>query len=682
MARDSGRKPVSKSARQQQDERHEADRRADTPLFSFEGLSVHKRKLAAIFAAILLVPLGLFIAVGAVTSPAALDLTSSAAFAQARSGDPANFTLTVRNSAAFVSYAYEAHVLALPPGWSTAVGETAFALSPGASRTIPLSLSTGADAPPGHDYPLTVKVIVKTGDLSRTLASKSISLTVRIVASDLRLVLESRVTTGNFAANDPSLDLSFSGCAGAPSTVSYEVPAGANITSASFTVNYNFSDPNATGYLTADVGADGSIEANITLVTATPRLTLGQSGFANYTAAHPAAPGTNLTVPIAIAACTNTTMANFTLNGALINYQHPTPAGQLVLAEASNPAVPTASARFLARIVNNEPRPLTFIVGLPNLPSGWELTPALATTPIPVSARSSNILDFTVHIAKTAPQGQIPLNFTACLQANPADCATAAATVDMPVAPYFTVKTYVEPANLKEVVRGRSTDIILFAQNLGNVPTAFTIEVPPRPGLEVTFFDGSGNLSLSTDIPLALGQRRLFVMHVSPDPTASSSVYTVTPTFRNASAGLIQSNLFLSINVLDPPAVPNAAREGSRLTVDFIGVTDKGLLFDTNMLAFLPLVDQKQRPTHPQYARPASTGVTPFEFTLDSLANYTNTAHKGFEPYLLGALERETLVFWLTPEQTKLPVTAFLKDETLVFEVRITVVNNTPASGG
>jgi hypothetical protein len=244
----------------------------------------------------------------------------------------------------------------------------------------------------------------------------------------------------------------------------------------------------------------------------------------------------------------------------------------------------------------------------------------------------------------------------------------------MPANTFFTVKTYVEPATLKEVFRGRSTQVLFFAQNLGNTPTGFTIEHVDRPGLSVYFYDRSGNLSLGSEVPLAVNQSRLFAMSVTPLAGASSSVFTVNPTFRNASAGITVGNLYLSINVVDPPALAKTAELGTRLSVDFTGVTESGLLFDTNMFGMLPLIDQKQRPTHPLYVKPSSSQVTPYEFTLQAEANYTNTEHKGFEPFLQGFQERESAVFWLTPDQTDLPVNAYLKDEVLVFEVRVTVI--------
>jgi hypothetical protein len=424
------------------------------------------------------------------------------------------------------------------------------------------------------------------------------------------------------------------------------------------------------------VGADGSIDGNVTLSGPAPRINLGPSGFVNYSLNHPA-PSGSLVVPVAITSCMNATSWNATLNNALLGYQFPTPAGAVTPADTSNPNSPQALVHFLARLTNDEPRPVSLIVGLPTLPTGWDFTPALATTPINVPPGGSNLLDFTLRVAKSTAEGEMHLDFQACIQANPRDCATAPATVSMPAVPYFTVKTYIEPATLKEVYRGRSTDVLLFAQNLGNEPTAFEITVGSSPGLNVSFYDGSGPLSLGpqTQVPLALNETRLFVMHVSAIPGASSSVYSLNPTFRNASAGIVQSNLFMSFNLIDPTIDPKVAAVGSRLSVDFTGVTASGLLFDTNQFSMLPLIDQHQRATHPQYVKPAAGSVTPYEVAIQELANYTGTAHKGFEPYLVGSMERETIVFWLTPAQTALPQTAFLKDETLIFEVHITIIS-------
>jgi len=373
----------------------------------------------------------------------------------------------------------------------------------------------------------------------------------------------------------------------------------------------------------------------------------------------------------------NATSWTATLNNALLGYQHPTAPGAVVSADVSNPNTPQALVHLLARLTNAEPRPVNLIVGLPTLPAGWDFTPALATTPINVAPGASNILDFTLRMAKTTAPGEMPLTFQACIQANPRDCASAPATVSMPAVPYFTVKTYVEPATLKEIYRGRSTDVLLFAQNLGNEPTAFEVNVGNSPGLNVSFLDGSGPLGMGPGSELALGlnQTRLFVMHVTSVPGASSSVYSVNPTFRNASAGIVQSNLFMSFNLIDPAADAKVAGLGSKLSVDFTGVTASGLLFDTNQFSMLPLIDQHQRATHPQYVKPAAGTVTPYEATLQAASNYTGTIHKGFEPYLVGSMERETIVFWLTPAQTALPETAYLKDETLVFEVHITIIS-------
>jgi hypothetical protein len=674
MARGKG-KQVSKSALQLKEEADER-RKKDIPLFSLEGIVVHKRKILALALGIMIAFGVLLAVVASVSAPSNLTVAASSTFSQARSGEPANFSLTVKNTAAFSAYAYEVHALLLPPGWSVLSGEDAFALKSGESRQIPFSVSTGADAPPNHDYPITVKVFAKSGDLARTLSSTSTTVTVRILSSALTLGFESRVTTGLFAANQSTAGFTFSACGASGAPLVIEAPSDANITSVGFSLNFNASgNPDATGYLTADVGADGSIESNSTMTGAPSRVTLGAGGFANYSLLHPAAPPT-LTVPVALYACANATSWAITLTDALVNYQHPAAPLEPVLADATNVIAPDATAHFLARVVNDEPRPLTIVLGLRDTPTGWTTAPTLGTTPIPVPAHSSNTLDFTLHILKNAPQGNISLVFVACLQANPNDCATRPETVTMPAIRFFTVKSYVEPATLKVLYQGRSLDILLLAQNAGNTPTAFLIDLPLQPGLTATFRDASGNISGPTQVPLALNESRPLVLHLAADLGLTPSVYTVIPNFRNITAGQapVQADLRFQVHVQPPPDPPRLAAIGSKLTVDFAGITQNGLLVDTNIFSILPLIDQHQRPTHPQYVRPAGAGVAPYEFTVKALADYQNVEHKGFEPFIVGALEQETLVFWLTPDQTKLNPNAFLFGETLVFEVKVTTI--------
>lgn len=674
MARGKG-KQVSKSALQQKEDEDER-RKKEVPLFSLEGIVVHKRKILALALGIM-VAFGVLLAVVASVSAASnLTVAASSTFSQARSGEPANFSITVKNTAAFSAYAYEVHALSLPPGWSVLTGEDAFALKAGQSRQVPLSLSTGRDAPPNHDYPITVKVLAKSGDLARTLSSASTTVTVRILSSALTLTFESRVTTGLFAANQSTADFTFSACGPGSAPLLIEAPFDANITSVGFTVNFNASaDPYATGYLTADVGADGSVESNSTLPLVPARVTLGAEGFANYTRSHESSPPT-LTVPIALSACANATAWAITLTDPIVSFQHPAAPGESIPADTSNSIAPDATAHFLARVVNDEPRPLTIVLGLLDTHAGWTTTPTLGTTPIPVSSHSSNTIDFTLHILKSAPAGNLPLNFTACLQANPNDCATRPAIVLMPTVGFFTVKSYVEPASLKVLYQTRALDILILAQNAGNIPTAFIIDLPLQPGLVGSFRDASGNISGPTQVPLGLNESRPLVLHLTADATLAPSIYTVVPSFRNITAGQapVQADLRYQIHVQPMPDPARLAAIGSKVTVDFVGITQGGLLFDTNIFSVLPLIDQHLRPTHPQYVRPAGSGVIPFDFTVKAPADYQNLEHKGFEPYTVGALEQETVVFWLTPDQTQLNPNAFLFGETLVFEVKVSTV--------
>ena len=650
MARGPKSKSASKSALQLQED-EEARRRAEVPIFSLEGLRVHKWKIAAIFVAALLVLVVLSVVLTSLTSAVNLDIASASSFERAKAGDRVNFTVSVRNTAQISSFAYEVHVLGMPPNWTAAAGEDVFPLKAGESRDVKVELATGASSPPEHDYPVVVKAIAKTGDLKSTLASKSLTLTVRVVSSDLRLGFETRVTQASFSNGAPFVQNDLTACGAAPVEASFALPVGANVSSASLALTYASSDPNATGFVAADVGDDGSLDGNLTLGPAALRLGLAASAFANYSAAHNGA-SSPLTVPVRFESCMNATSWGFNLTAPLLTFQRPLGANESLPVEVTNPNSETGEARLIARVTSREARPLSILVNLPNLPSGWETQPVLSSTPIQVAAFTSNTLDFTLQVAKRTPVGDVPLNFTACVQVNANDCISAPLRLDMPAAPFFTVETYVQPLQLKEVSRGRFVDTLLFAQNKGNQPTAFTIEMQGRPGLTFTFFDGRGNLSLTDEVPLALNESRPFALRVRAEPSAATSIYPVAPRFHNASNGIRQGDMFISINVVDAPASPRTLQVGLKGTVDFAGVTEGGLLFDTNIFSMLPLIDQKRRPTHPEYERPSTHGVTPYEFTLETFQDYTQTVHKGFEAYLDGMHERETIVLWLTPAQT------------------------------
>ncbi len=672
MARGPGSKSSSKSALQLKED-EDARRLAEVPIFSLEGLRVHRKKILVI-GVVAILGLGVFSAVlTSVTSAVNLDIGSASTFERTKAGDPVNFTVNVRNSAQLSSFAYEVHVLGMPPNWTVASGEDVFALKAGESRDVRLELSTGASSPPEHDYPIVVKAIAKTGDLKSTLASKSVTLTVRVVASDLRLGFETRVTQSAFAAGAASVQNNVTACGTAAVQASFDLPPAANVSSASFAVTFASADPNATGTLAADVGNDGSLDGNLTLVPGALRLGLAASAFGNYSAAHNGA-SSPLTVPVRLESCMNATAWGFNLTSPLLTFQRPFAPGEALPIDVLNANSATGEARLVARVTSHEARPLSLVLNLPNMPPSWETQPVLSSTPLAVAPGTSSTLDFTLQVAKTTPVGEVALNFTACVQVNANDCVTAPLRLDMPPAPFFTVETYIQPLQLKEVTRGRFVDTLLFAQNKGNQATAFTIELQPRAGLNFTFFDGRGNLTLADEVLLALNESRPFALRVRADPSAATSVYPVAPRFHNDSKGIIQGDMFLSINVVEAPITPRVLNVGSKGTVDFVGVTDRGLLFDTNIFSILPLVDQKRRPTHAEYERPTTGGGTPYELTLGTFASYTQTVHKGFEAFLDGMHERETVVFWLTPAQTQLPENAVLRDATLVFEVKVTAI--------
>ena len=672
MARGSRSKSASKSALQQKED-EDARRRAEVPIFSLEGLHVHQKKILVIGVAAVLLLAGFTAVLASLTSAINLDIAAPTSFERAKAGERVNFTVSVRNTAQLTAFAYEVHVLGMPPNWTVASGEDVFPLKAGESRDVRLELATGASSPPEHDYPVVVKAIAKTGDLKATLASKSVTLTVRIVSSDLRLAFETRVTESAFAGGTAFVQNNLTACGPAPLLAPFALPAAANVTSASFALTYEAADPKATGYLAADVGDDGTLDGNITFAPGALRLGLAASAFANYSASHNGA-SSPLNVPVRLVSCMNATAWGFNLTDPLVNYQRPLGASDALPVEAANPNSETGEARLVARVTSLESRPLSILLSLPGAPSAWETQPILSSTPIRVAPGTSNTLDFTLQVPKKTPVGEVALNVSACVQVNANDCVAAGLRLDMPAAPFFTVETYVQPLQLKEVTRGRSVDTLLFAQNKGNQATGFTIDMVPRPGLTFTFFDARGNLSLTDEVPLAVNESRPFALRIRAEPSAATSVYPVAPRFRNETRGILQGDMFISINVVDAPASPRTFEVGLKGTVDFVGVTEGGLLFDTNIFSILPLVDQKRRPTHAEYERPATGGVTPYEFTLDTFQNYTQEVHKGFESYLAGMHERETLVLFLAPSQTQLPLNAVLKDETLVFEVKLSAI--------
>lgn len=672
MARGSASKSASKSALQLQDA-EDARRLADVPIFSLEGLRVHRKKILAIGVAAILVLAVFSLVLSSVTSAANLDIGSPTTFARAKAGERVNFTVNVRNSAQLSSFAYELHVLGMPANWTVASGEDVFPLKAGESRDVRLELSTGASSPPEHDYTIVVKAIAKTGDLKSTLASKSVTLTVRVVASDLQLNFETRTTQPTFTDGAAFVQNNLTACGSAPVQASFSLPPGANVSSASFSVAFAATEPNATGSLSADVGNDGSLDANLTFGAGPLRLNLPPASFHDYSASHNGATSPVI-VPVRLESCMNSTAWGFNLSAPLITFQRPLSASEALPVDVLNANSATGEARLVARVTSHEARPLSIVLNLPNMPVTWETQPVLSSTPIQVAPGTSNTLDFNLHVAKTTPVGDLPLNFTACVQVNANDCVTGPLRLDMPAAAFFTVETYIQPLQLKEVTRGRSVDTLLFAQNKGNQPTGFIIDLPARPGLVFTFFDARGNISLVDEIPLAVNQSRPFALRVLAEPSAATSLYPVAPRFHNNSKGIIQGDMFISINVVEGPATPRTLNLGSKGSVDFVGLTDAGLLFDTNVFSMQPLIDQKRRPTHPEYERPASGGGTPYELTLGTVESYTQTVHKGFEPYLAGMLERETLVIWLTPLQTQLPANAVLRDATLVFEVKLSAV--------
>jgi hypothetical protein len=669
MARQDRSKPTSKSALQQQDDA-EAARLLDLPLLSIAGLRARWKKVAtlAIAAVLLFTILGVLIV--QLSAPANFEVVAAAPFGQAKAGEPFNFSVTVRNSALFSAFAYETHVLGLPSGWTASSGDDLFALRAGESRAVTVSVLTGGATPPNHDYPMELKVFVKSPDRHSVFANKTLPLTVKLLSSNLRLNLETRQTLSTFSDGQTMANLTYATCDAPIAGPTLLLPFNANVTSGALNAAVDLTDPNGTGALALDLGADGTNDAFTTFLgTSSRTLSFTGAPLNSYLADHPAAAG-DIPVPTRWTACLNATATTIALSALVLSLHTPAPAGTVVPITVVSPNLPQAEARLFINVRNDEPRDLSVVFSIPGMPTGWETAPSLANSPVFVPAHGQNGLEFLLHVAKTAPVGPLAVNFSGCLQTNPSDCVDLSLALDMPGAPFYTVKAYVEPAQLKEVFKGRHVDVVLFAQNLGNQFVTFAPDVLVRAGLDFSWWNGSGDLGPTPTFGFDAGQRLVFVLTIKAAASSSATFASLNPIFRNQTLGIVQA-VQLSVNVQDPPAAGTPSKVGDTVTVQYTGLTAAGLLFDTNQVGMVPLVDSKQRPTHPQFVKPTGAGQQPFQFTIGPLSNYTQQPHKGFEPYLTGALERETVVLWLTPDKTVLPDSAILRDETLVFEITV-----------
>jgi len=674
VARKKSGKSSSRSALMKQEDAEET-RRKEVPVFSLEGLSVHRRTLALYLGGAVAALFVGSIFAGAVTSAANFDVTLSESFVQGKAGAEVSFEVTVQNTAQLSTYAYETHLVGVPPGWSVVQGEDLFGLSAGQSRVVGVRVLPGGATPPNHDYSMEVLVVAKTTDGVRALESKARTVTVKLLPSDLEVTLLARGSTGVFEGGAPEANVSFTACGAPAAPVALPYPSDGEPTAGG--VAFRLTGPNltATGSIEVDLGADGTYELNRTLNFVEGRFELPPDKLVEWAADHPGS-GPNASIPLQFRSCVaGSGPWNVTLSAPMLSYLAPLRPGANYTATFADTQSPTGKATISLRATNHEDRNLTAVVRLPDLPSGWSSSLPAGGTPLTLEAGGgTRNTEFTLNVAKNATVGLHDVEVAACLQANERDCTAAVLPVDVGPTEFFEVKVYAEPGSIKTGYVSRPTDILLFVSNLGNQPTAFVpgvdLNVP-----EVTHTFWYGDHEMVTDEPLGLNvsETRFLVLRVSVSPSAPQSVAQVHPLFKSTTTSQ-ETRLFFNIQIqaFPTPDSDGPIRLGDNVTVEYTVATAAGaLLFKTNQITFSSLLDSGARPTHPNYTKPAGSSYAPYQFTLRNATAYAGTVHEGFEAFLLGAYREETLVLWLSPDETKYPAGSPIHDEVVVVELKV-----------
>ncbi len=657
-----------------QEEAEEA-RRQEVPVFSLEGLTVHRKRIALYILGTVVALVVAAIVAGALTSASNFEVTLSQSFIQAKAGASASFDVTVQNTAQLSVFAYETHMVGVPAGWSVVRGEDVFGLAPGQSRVLTVELLAAGSTPPNHDYSMELKVIAKTPDAMRELESKVRGVTVKLLGSDLEVTLLARGTTDVFAGGALNTTLSFAACAGPGASAALPYPGDGEPTSAGLTYIMLGGDPNTTGWIEVDVGGDGTFEVNQTLDGNGARIELPPDALAQWDEANPAA-GVNASLPLGFRSCTNATGAwNVALTAPLMTYLAPLGPNASYPVDTPNTNEATGTARVSLRVTNNEDRDLTALVRLPDLPAGWQTSLPGDGSAVTLEADGGfRNLEFTIDVAKTTEVGVSEVEVAACLEGNDYDCQGQDVPLDVGESEYFEVKTYTEPSSIKAGYITRWVDFLLVARNLGNQPTEFVARVELNvPEVRHEFWYGDEVLDRDEPFPLEVGESRFLVLRINILPTASQSVIQIHPVFASTTT-TSEQRLFMTVNILPypTPAADGPMVLGDNVTAEYAVATAEGaLLFDTNQIVFDSLIDTGERLTHPNYTRPTSERLAPYQFTLKDASKYDGTIHRGFEAFLLGGYREETLVFWLVPGETLYPASNPIRDEIVVIEVKI-----------
>ncbi|MGH2690806.1 MAG: hypothetical protein ACRDKW_18650, partial [Actinomycetota bacterium] len=329
----------------------------------------------------------------------------SESFVQAKAGATATFDVTVQNTAQLSTFAYETHLVGVPPGWTVLQGEDLFGLTAGASRVVTVEVLPAGATPPNRDYAMEMVVIAKTPDGTRQLESKARTVTVKLLPSDFQVTLLHRGQTDAFEGIGPTSNLTFTACGTPAPAHSFAFPSDGEPTTSS--LNYRMTGPNLTnsGNIELDLGADGTYELNHSLDLVGGRFDLPPAQMVQW-AVDPPSTGPNATIPFHIRTCiAGSSLWNVTLSSAVLNYLSPLAPGANYTAVFADQQSPTGSTTISLRVTNNEPRNVTAVVRLPELPPGWTSSLPAGGTPLTLEASGGfRNTEFTLNVAKNATE--------------------------------------------------------------------------------------------------------------------------------------------------------------------------------------------------------------------------------------------------------------------------------------